>query len=575
MCCDASMGASENIEARIAFATTKAQAPIVLKKTLSLLRSADLTQRILPSLQYDEIHVREDRIPEAHASTFEWVFKKQELGFTDWATHSEDGLHSPPRHRGIMLTIPTGLYWITGKPGSGKSTLIKFIVGQRRTRKLLEMWSGEKRLCIAHHYFWCSGTSLQKSQYGLLRSILLQLFQQCPELLPRVLPRHIWESRSDFHGRRWTMAELVETTKALRHQEDLGVKFCLFIDGLDEYDGEPSDLVKLLDYISQPSFLKLCVSSRPWNAFTNAYGERKQLAVQSLTQGDLRCYISDTLRDSTLFLQFQQSDPEGAALLLGEVCSKAQGVFLWVYLVGRSLRRGLENNDSLEILLARVREMPDSLDGFFRRMFERVESVYKLQAARILLAAYHADYALPLSAPEHISREIANPNYAMEMRVQADEMVVSHDEIRRARIVLDARCGDLLEASCHGISCLHRTVKDFLRQDEIAPNLRMLAGQKFDVGMCLSRLALAVVKGGEAGDLAMQVGRIIRAESLTSHENLPGLVRLLEDVDDIGEQLFAVGYNDLDADSYAESKLAQDLRDSLAKYTTKAATRRC
>lgn len=78
----------------------------------------------------------------------------------------------------------------------------------------------------------------------------------------------------------------------------------------------------------------------------------------------------------------------------------------------------------------------------------------------------------------------------------------SHDEIRRAGLVLDARCGDLLQASCHGISCLHATVKDSLRPEEIAPTFRMLAGNDLDMGMCLSRLALAVVKGGGAGDLA-------------------------------------------------------------------------
>lgn len=470
-----------------------------------------------------------------------------------------------------LLTLIAGLYWITGKPGSGKSTLMKFIVGHDRTRELLKKWSAGNQLVIAHHYFWCSGTTLQKSQRGLLRSILYQLFEQCPELLARVLPRRFWEMRADIHGIPWTLAELVEMTRALHHQDDLGVKFCLFIDGLDEYDGNPSDLIKLLDYIAAPSFLKLCVSSRPWNTFTSAYSERKQLAVQNLTQGDLRRYISDTLRDSTLFVKFQRSNPRGAAILVEEVCSKAQGVFLWVYLVGRSLHRGLENNDTLDILLARVREMPDSLDGFFRRMFERVESVYKLQSARILLSAYHADYALPLSAPDLIAQEISNADYAIDMHVRPDDSFATHDDIRRARTLLDARCGDLLEASIHGISCLHRTVKDFLRQEEIVPSLRRLAGEDFDVGLCLARLALAAVKKGEAADLATQVGRILRAEKLVNEERLCSLFKILDDVDVNGEQLFVAGYNTLDTGSYASSKLAEKLQDQLQGFEARVA----
>lgn len=399
----------------------------------------------------------------------------------------------------------------------------------------------------------------------MLRSLLYQLFQQCPELLRRILPCRFWKSDAHTQTKPWTMTELTEITKALRGQKDLGVKICLFIDGLDEYDGEHSEVAELLDYIAEPSSLKICVSSRPWNAFTNAFGEKKQLAVQALTQGDLRCYISDTLRDSKLFLRFQQADPEGAKLLFDEVCGKAQGVFLWVYLVGLSLRRGLENNDTLDILLARVREMPNDLDGFFRRMFERIEPVYKVQTARILLSAYHADYALPLSAPELLSQEIVNPDYAVCMSVQTDEIVVSHERIRQVRTLLDARCGDLLEASCHGISCLHRTVKDFLRQDDIAPNLRALAGGSFDAGLCLSRLALAILKRGEAGDLDTQVQRIFRAEKLVGHDRLPAFVKLLENLDGSGRDLFKVGYNLLGNSSYPSSKLAMDLRDHLQR----------
>lgn len=92
-CSDADASTLDSIEARIAFADIKARAPDAMKKTIAMLRSADLVRRILPSLQYEEIYDREDRIHEAHATTFEWIFRKQGLKFSPWATQNDDGMH--------------------------------------------------------------------------------------------------------------------------------------------------------------------------------------------------------------------------------------------------------------------------------------------------------------------------------------------------------------------------------------------------------------------------------------------------------------------------------------------------
>lgn len=65
-----------------------------------------------------------------------------------------------------------------------------------------------------------------------------------------------------------------------------------------------------------------------------------------------------------------------------------------------------------------------------------------------------------------------------------------------------------------------------------------------------------------------QVGRIARAESLISRGSSPKSVRFLEDMDANGEELSTVGYDVLESALYAESKLAQDLQDSIEKRTT-------
>ena len=38
---------------------------------------------------------------------------------------------------------------------------------------------------------------------------------------------------------------------------------CFFIDGLDEYDGDHVELIRLLQDFSQPNNIKICASNRP------------------------------------------------------------------------------------------------------------------------------------------------------------------------------------------------------------------------------------------------------------------------------------------------------------------------
>lgn len=77
---------------------------------------------------------------------------------------------------------------------------------------------------------------MQKSQQGLLQSLLREIYGQCPELVPITCPSR-W-SRYYEIGATWTLFELSEAFRTLSHQRFLDLKFCIFVDGVDEYDGE-------------------------------------------------------------------------------------------------------------------------------------------------------------------------------------------------------------------------------------------------------------------------------------------------------------------------------------------------
>ena len=59
------------------------------------------------------------------------------------------------------------------------------------------------------------------------------------------------------------------------------------IDGLDEFDGNPKDLVDLILGIAKYSHVKVCVASRPWLVFSDAFEDRPSLRLEHLTRNDV------------------------------------------------------------------------------------------------------------------------------------------------------------------------------------------------------------------------------------------------------------------------------------------------
>ncbi len=85
-------------------------------------------QDLLVSLHFPMIQARHEKVETAHANTYEWIYRQpipgepKPMRFVEW------------------LEQRNGIFWIHGKPGSGKSTLMKFICNHARTRNHLRCW---------------------------------------------------------------------------------------------------------------------------------------------------------------------------------------------------------------------------------------------------------------------------------------------------------------------------------------------------------------------------------------------------------------------------------------------------
>ncbi|KAK5626750.1 hypothetical protein RRF57_002465 [Xylaria bambusicola] len=444
-------------------------------------------RRVIKSLHFPRITERKSIIPVAHQNTFEWVFSPGHLvSFASW-------LQCP-----VHVNQP---YWISGKAGSGKSTLMKYLASHEKTESMLQAWAQGHRLMITSHFFWSSGTAMQKSQEGLFRTLLANIFLQAPELVPIACPRRCIDSG---YLEPWTLEELASCMEKVVSLDDLPIRLCLFIDGLDEYQGDHSELVSHIMKICQSASIKICVASRPWIDFPVPFEDSAwKLFMQDLTINDIELYVRDLLHGNQYYQRLKARDETETEKLIAGVTTKAQGVFLWVDLVLRSLLRGLDNGDGIGILNRRLNLLPSDLERYFELMFNNIDEVYRENTARIFLIMVHAQETLPVLMISFLDEEELDPHYALVMRngnLTEDTITMLVHEKRHQLI---ARCKDLIyvqqhhdepEFWCYEVGFLHRTVTDYFRTKAMDELLRSQAGCNFDPRRSLCRAGLAQLK---------------------------------------------------------------------------------
>lgn len=87
--------------------------PLQIQQLQQEAAKIDRSQRVLAGLPFKEMKDREEQIAEAYNNTFGWIFDDTTTSFKDW------------------LYSGNGIFWVSGKAGSGKPTLMKFLADHR------------------------------------------------------------------------------------------------------------------------------------------------------------------------------------------------------------------------------------------------------------------------------------------------------------------------------------------------------------------------------------------------------------------------------------------------------------
>ncbi|KAF5549045.1 hypothetical protein FMEXI_4387 [Fusarium mexicanum] len=389
---------------------------------------------LLQSIRFPEMNSRKNHISENYPGTFDWIFKNSVYGSRSCLSsyeesgdenvqqreENEDGesmdededldgeedmdnmQYSPSssycNHFPTWLESDSQQFWISGKPASGKSSLMKFLATNPITLQHLQAQHSNIR--ILTHYFWKPGQPLQKNIEGMTRSLLHQVLQKNRDLAQR-----LWTEQRNIQDKRdrgdWDMHEL---KRALCWAiQSSGNTFCIFLDGLDEAKefedlpwGDSRNTQVVYDLLSLEN-IKLCASSREENPFCRFFAGQPCLRTHRLNKNDIRHYAKNRLELSGLCYHHR-------SLLLSIVVEKANGVFLWVVLAIKSLNQAIRSGGVNEFE-ERLSQTPSDLHDLLVDMWNRPGDDAKLSTYQIDASHF---FGLTLAA---ISIEKENRHY--------------------------------------------------------------------------------------------------------------------------------------------------------------------
>ena len=263
---------------------------------------------------------------------------------------------------------------------------------------------------------------------GLLRSLLVQLLDAMPEL------KEYATSESSTY---WHEARLRECLLSVFDHSSKGI--CLFIDGLDEYEGNLLQLLRFLTKLqtvgeNSQTPRKIYVSSRPEPVPSQLLEGTPSLSMSEENRRGIRAYVQSIMNDMPSKIA---EDPQWRTLC-DEIVERADGVFLWARFALDELVQGFCKGDSVDELSIRLESVPDELEGIYKRIVDRMEPQARNEAFIML--------QISCSAVETLS--LQELLVAMTFTMETDpsfRKVIGASELGMFSRRVRAKCGGLLD----------------------------------------------------------------------------------------------------------------------------------
>ncbi|KAH0023472.1 purine and uridine phosphorylase, partial [Aureobasidium melanogenum] len=387
----------------------------------------------LDALVFEQLDARHATIKNAHAATCEWLLSKSE--YLDW--QSEDKV---PEHHGFL--------WIKGKPGAGKSTIMKFASTNAKKKV-----GGP---VVISYFFNARGESLEKSTIGMYRSLLFQLLSNVPRL-QEVLDQNEAINLQSISSDLWSTETLqLLFRRAIEKLEDQ--RLTCFIDALDECENNEDQVREMVHFFEalgecatmDKTRFYVCFSSRHYPHITIDKCVELILEAQQGHSEDITKYINSRLKVGR---------SKRAEQIKSEVRENAQGIFLWVVLVVPMLQKAYDHG-RVHALSECLRGIPKGLDELFEDMLRRdADNMENLKSCLkwILYAAR------PLS-PEELYFAILSTSSSASATAWNPEDVTFED-IQRFILSSSKGLAETTKSKTPTVQFIHESVKDFLLKE--------------------------------------------------------------------------------------------------------------
>jgi hypothetical protein len=296
----------------------------------------DQRDRFMADLSFDSMESRLAMISPAQSKTCSWLFTAPE--YQKWRDSK-------------YRTRNNGFLWIKGKPGAGKSTMMKHALDYGQS---ILTPDGS----VLSFFFNARGYGLEKSTEGMYRSMLHQLYRRYPERLPKSLPL----DSTALKQQGWPVERLQNMLRDALLDFRCTSDLSWYIDALDECDEDDiRDAVQYFDKLavsatSHKIKLFICFASRHYPQITISKHESINLDLKEEHQNDIAIFVTDHLCKADVVTQD----------LRREIQRRSAGVFLWVVLVVEIMNKMIDRGATRSKLLPALKKVPDRVGDLLK-----------------------------------------------------------------------------------------------------------------------------------------------------------------------------------------------------------------
>ncbi|KAF2624758.1 hypothetical protein BU25DRAFT_423864 [Macroventuria anomochaeta] len=447
---------------------------------------------IKASLHFKQRDARLLTLKQAQAKTCRWLLKNPK--YSDWMHVDKINEHR-------------GFFWIKGKPGSGKSIMMKFLFSQAK--------KSMRGSLVLSFFFNARGEDLEKTTSGLYRALLLQLLEKAPKAWEIFEDDDLGTSTLDLIEESGWQDEVLRQLFVQSLQKLGDQRVVCFVDALDECpEDDIRDMVSFFEEIGEiesAAEFRVCFSSRHYPEISIRTGLQLVLEAEAEHTNDITVYIDANLKIKET-AQFED--------VRAEILRKASGIFLWVHLVIPMLNKEYDSG-RIKALKKRLAQIPAGLHNLFADMLtrDRLRLEYLCVCVQVILHA-----ARPLKPNEF---RIAIETYCDEKYTVdqcCDPVLMSSENLRK--FVLDASKGlaEITKSKEPTVQWIHESVRDFFIKEDGMIMLRSAedttheSGHSILVKICLRQLDFARSVFGHPSDVEFY-SRFTKPESV--HQQAP------------------------------------------------------